>query len=89
MNSAFLTASKYAQGPFRTPILTKQHSSMLIPKFIQMSDSLSSIAKISGGPKEELNASETSSLLRNWNDQKLKSSIKKDEKIGHDHKNQK
>jgi hypothetical protein len=76
-----LTASKFAQGPFRTPLLAKQSPSILITKSLQRSNSLSSVAKISGGVKEEYVVSDSSSLHKIEGTNKLNSSFKKDEKI--------
>ena len=79
-NSAFLTASKLEHTPFRTPNL-KENLSLIIPKGLQKSESISSVAKVSAGGKEEVMKSETSSQTRLLNEFKNRKNINKDEKI--------
>ncbi|CAI2362489.1 unnamed protein product [Moneuplotes crassus] len=79
-NSAFLTASKFAQDSFRTPAFNKAPS-LLIPKVTPKAESVNSASKISNTAKEEVYKSETSSNTKLLNDFKSRKFSHKDEKI--------
>ena len=87
-NSAFLTASKLAQGPFLTPaqgpIMSPalgKNSSIIIPKAVPGTISLSSGAKPQSLKKEEILNSDSSSQIRPLSAFKVNPASKTDEKI--------